>query len=318
MARIIRGPEAIPYGAFDPGSSSPRGDLLFRKFLADMQAHKDREALMQEQQRKAGIEERGMRVRERGVELDEKEYAKSQEPLMIPPSLANEASKHFKMKPEEFYKLDKPVQISMIGEMIKEAGRERERNYQSGLEAQKRARLDAEKADAEEEAKKLEVLQGQYAALKGARARLEEERGRIGSKYTGPRAGLTESILAKQQEEQLLDQYFDALGEFATQLEMKQPLDEAQMNVIRQIREDIASVRKGKLRYLGGGLQKEAGAGEPTPGKTVRKAQKDVPEMGIKKGDWMIYMGNNEWNKYEPEQTSSYRPPSNQSRYTTR
>jgi len=95
MAIILGGGMPQPYGAYDPGSGSPRMDLLFRGILERMQGIKDKEAAEHEQERVRDIEERKLRVGERGIERRESEAKREELSLVLPPDRVSQVTKHF-------------------------------------------------------------------------------------------------------------------------------------------------------------------------------------------------------------------------------
>ena len=288
MARILGGGMPQPYGAFDPMSGGPRMDLWFRKILESMQGIKDTRAAKTEAERKAGMEERKLRVGERGVELREAEFEKEGQPMVLPPEMVSKASAHFNVTPESFQSLDKSVQVSMIGEMIRETGREKERTWREGQEADKLSRLKAEEAVNKTEKERIRELGKHYGLLKTARARLEEERTRIVNMHKTQYASEGRSQ-ARQVELDKLDKYFNMLGTMDGKLDLEQPLDALEIKTLEQILEDISVIREGTL--LGGGLKKEA-RGEPEDG------EKKVATSGKYKG--MIVEYNAEDNLWYP------------------
>lgn len=246
MARILGGAMPQPYGAYDPGSGSPRMDLWFRKILADMQGIKEQKAAQAEAGRKAGMEERKLRVGERGVELKEEEFEREGQPMVLPPEMVSKASTHFKMTPESFQGLEKSVQVAMIGEMIREAGREKGREFQEGQEAVRTQRQEEEARYKETEATRLRQVTRDSAVVRTARARLEKERTRLIG-LISPKNTTMPSDKRKMYTTQLenIDAGMRFLGEADMSLSGDTPLGPDRKKGVKALLGDISKVRDG-------------------------------------------------------------------------
>ena len=68
----------------------------------------------QEKERLRDIDERKLRVSERGIELREAEAGKEEEPLVLPPDMVQQATEYFKITPESCQGLYKNIKYSII------------------------------------------------------------------------------------------------------------------------------------------------------------------------------------------------------------